>query len=53
MLQGIKVSIEFKIQAALQPAALTAQFGLVDTQVLVPGGLCINTFKIGKPGTAT
>jgi hypothetical protein len=52
MLQRIEVGIEFVIEAALQPSALAAQFGLVDAQVLIACSSSVYAFKISEPGAA-
>ena len=52
-LQGIEVSVELVIEAALEAAAHTREFGLVDGQVLVTGSAGSDRAEISQPGRTT
>ena len=53
LLQGIQVSIQFVVEATFQSTALTAQFCLIDRQVLVTRSVGIDRFEFSQPGAAT
>lgn len=50
--EGVEVGVEFVVEAALEPAALTGQFRLVDCQVLVSCGGGGNRLEVREPGRA-
>ena len=52
MLQGIQITVQFIIQTALEASALSAQFGLVDAEVLVTRHCGGYTFELGEPAAA-
>ena len=49
----LNVLVEFKIEAALQLAALTCELAWVQRQLLVPRGACAHGAKVLEPRTAT
>lgn len=42
--QSVQIGVQFIVQAAFQPAALAAQLGLVDGEVLVTGRIGVHAF---------
>jgi len=52
VLEGIQVGIQLIIQTAFKPAALTAEFALVNGEVLITGCCGINGLEVGEPGAA-
>src|SRR5690606_31704356 len=51
--QRVHISIEFVVEAAFQPSALSRQFGLINRKVLITCSGSIYGAEIGEPGTAT
>ena len=52
MLERVQVGVQFIVQATFQPAALAAQFGLVDGEVLVAGDAGGDALEIREPAAA-
>src|SRR6185437_1907519 len=52
VLQGVQIGVKLVVKTALQPAALTAKFTLVDGKILVSGRGGVYGFEIGEPSGA-
>ena len=53
LLQGIEVGVQLVVEAAFESAALSAQLGLIDGEILIASCVRIDRFEFGEPGTAT